>query len=256
MALTNKRGSKRAYTRWIDRYDVQEVERAQKKFRTILNETDNRTLDAIGRDIIRLRDGKIDKDRLRRHAEELYRRQFGNRSYILRLETIERRIANSFKQTLRQIPLDDGTGLPFPQNTRRIINERVRLLRRGMSKTSAVRIANRVDAVIRKNMTLETVRRGVKQQLRSARPARSKLIAQTEVTSLRNEITLQALKEEGYKYKVWNTQLDSRVRPAHRRLHGQRRLLRTPFRVKYPKQQATPLPAPNEPGCRCFITNE
>ena len=256
MALRPTKTSRRSYSRWIDRHDVREVEVAQKKFRSILNETDNRTLDAIGRDIIRLRDGQIDKDRLRRQALRLYTRQFGRRSYILQLETIERRITNSFKQTLTRIPLQDGTGLPFPQNTRGIIRGRVDILRRSMSKTSAERIANRVDSVLRKNMTLENVRTGVKRQLRAARPARSKLIAQTEVTAIRNEVTLQALQEEGYRYKVWNTQLDARVRPAHRRLHGQRRLLKTPYRVKYPRQPAEPLPAPNEPGCRCFITNE
>ena len=121
--LNKKKIRQSTYSAWLDRFDVAQVERAQRSFRSILRETDNRTLDRIGRHIIRLRDGKIDKKALRREALKLYNRQFGQRNYTLQLRTIENRIIRSFERPLSQVPLGDGSGLPLPRNTRKIAND-------------------------------------------------------------------------------------------------------------------------------------
>lgn len=92
--------------------------------------------------------------------------------------------------------------------------------------------------------------------------------AKTLATQLQSEAsmavarTLEPLGEDGKPatvYKVWMTRSDSRVRTAHRDLHGQIRGLDEPFvswpitfqMLKYPGDPSAPLR--QTIGCRCFL---
>lgn len=85
---------------------------------------------------------------------------------------------------------------------------------------------------------------------------RSDRIARTESTSANNNAALQALQDEDWASKEWIATLDSRTRPSHAALHGQRVEIGAPFVVDgYEMQHPGDPSAP--PGavvnCRCAL---
>lgn len=81
--------------------------------------------------------------------------------------------------------------------------------------------------------------------------ARSRLIAQTEMTRILNgsadEAALRFQEETGREViRTWHTQEDDRVRPEHEAQNGSKRKLGDEF--------PNGVTHPSEPGCRCFLT--
>ncbi len=85
---------------------------------------------------------------------------------------------------------------------------------------------------------------------------RTERIARTEMTVATNEGHLQAYVQAGVRQKRWLAELDGRVRPAHRRAHGQIVDIEDPFTVggealRAPGQGGS---AQNVINCRCTTT--
>lgn len=85
---------------------------------------------------------------------------------------------------------------------------------------------------------------------------RADRIARTESTGAQNNAALQALQDEGWASKEWLATLDTRTRPEHAALHGQRRALSDPFTVDgYELQHPGDPDAPARAvvNCRCAL---
>lgn len=85
---------------------------------------------------------------------------------------------------------------------------------------------------------------------------RADRIARTESTAANNNAALQALQDEDWASKEWIATLDSRTRPSHAALHGQRVGIGDPFVVdgyemQHPGDPSAPLGA--VVNCRCAL---
>ncbi len=85
---------------------------------------------------------------------------------------------------------------------------------------------------------------------------RADRIARTESTAAQNNAALQALQDEDWVSKEWLATHDSRTRPEHAALHGQRRSISDPFVVdgielQYPGDPSAP--AGMVVNCRCAV---
>ena len=198
---------------------------------------------------------KKNKRKIRRKTEKIYRKEFFSKKGRETIGSLEAGILRRIKRSIKKVPLNDGSGLPFPKRTGDILYNRRRLLQRSLSKTSATRITNAVHENIKKNRTVNQIQKDIRQHLSKTNLSRANIIAQTETTAIRNAITERAAKSEGYRKKIWNTQRDRRVRPAHRRLDRVKRLIKNNFRVVY-KRFSLSLQYPSEVRCRCYLTFE
>lgn len=85
---------------------------------------------------------------------------------------------------------------------------------------------------------------------------RADRIARTESTTAQNDAAMQALQDEGWASKEWLATGDSRTRPEHAALNGQRRALTDPFvidgfELMYPGDPSAPASA--VVNCRCAV---
>ena len=196
---------------------------------------------------------KSSKRKIQRIAEKLYIREFASRKGTETIKSLEDGIVRRIKRSIRKIPLSDGSGLPFPKKTGDIRYNRRRSLQKTLPRTSAERITNSIFDNVKRGKSSRQIERDVRKHLSRVNKNRAQLIARTEATAIRNAIAERAAKNEGYKYKIWNTQRDRRVRRAHRRLDGVSRLIKNKFRAVY-KGFTRALSRPSEPRCRCYLT--
>lgn len=89
--------------------------------------------------------------------------------------------------------------------------------------------------------------------------SRLERILDTE-THRQNELVKEVVaRDQGFKWKIWNTQRDSKVRASHARLDRKRIRIKSMFNVgghKAPHPGAAVLPPQESIRCRCFLTFE
>lgn len=88
---------------------------------------------------------------------------------------------------------------------------------------------------------------------------RAEKAARNNTNSLCNCQRLERLKQQGYKYKRWNTIMDGRERPTHAIANGQTVPIDAPFivggyRMMFPRDVTYGAPPSEIINCRCSIT--
>lgn len=88
---------------------------------------------------------------------------------------------------------------------------------------------------------------------------RAEKAARNNTNSLCSCQRLERLKQQGYKYKRWNTIMDGRERPTHAIANGQTVPIDEPFivggyRMMFPRDVTYGAPAREIMNCRCSIT--
>ena len=191
--------------------------------------------------------------RIRAKARRGYERQV--RKVQVRQERLMRTMYVRTTQTqLPFLPTPDGATIELPNDptVRRVIRERTVSLLQNIRETNTKRFASRIAKHIRVGASRQSIINDYLAESRELARNRSQLVLTTETTYMRNAITLEATKRR-YRYKRWFTQLDERVRHAHRRIHGQSKRVNDLFLIIYPKGRRLRIPYPQEPRCRCFI---
>lgn len=157
-----------------------------------------------------------------------------------------------------RVPLDRLVGGRSGPRTEILLAPQIDVER--MVRESALRqsrkIAERIEELDRDGVPLDEIRREVSRMVDS-RSSWRKGIAVAATTTLIEGARNRVFATIGDKYlrREWRTQMDERVRPAHRKAHGQIRSATRPFLVggvhmMYPGDPSAPIEL--TAGCRCF----
>ncbi len=100
------------------------------------------------------------------------------------------------------------------------------------------------------------VAKGVRGLFEETYKNRAKVIARTEIGASQSAVRFETLSRNGVTRKRWSASLDSKVREAHRALHGQEQDIDRPF-----QSMLGPIMHPHDPGasaantinCRCDL---
>jgi 2'-5' RNA ligase len=123
---------------------------------------------------------------------------------------------------------------------------------------------NAVERGLREGWTADETALAIRDSFAGVDFVTAQMLAQTELTTLVNERSLQAAQKnaEGGKpaYKVWQTMQDPKVRPAHAHVQGQTVPITQPFNVSgyqmmYPGDPAAPMRLVARCRCRMSYTD-
>jgi hypothetical protein len=127
---------------------------------------------------------------------------------------------------------------------------------KGITRTSAERIAQIVQEALEKGLGVDEVERRLRDEFDSWRAGRSHTIAVTSVTTGFEAGQYAAFRRAGIRATRWLSERDKRVRPTHDVADGQEQPLNSPFTVGralllHPGDPTGP--ANEVIGCRCTL---
>ena len=140
-------------------------------------------------------------------------------------------------------------------------------INREITKTQTKQIIKRKSKLTRERIVVNGVKRPltneeIAQRLRGEffnNNAKVDMIISNEAHRQQELVKEVAAAYQGYKWKIWNTQRDSKVRSSHAKLDKKRVRMSTKFNVgghkaDYPSDPS--LPPDESINCRCFLTYE
>lgn len=223
----------------------------------ILNEGNDRAINFTEREILRQRGNKFrlvgGKREGKRAIRQVVLRQFEREEFTIRAilrETIRR----TARREIGNTPTGSRLRLKMPSDAQieNIVQRRISALRRSLPRTTAERVFNSFDSSIKRGLRKDDIVRLVREDIKRQTRQRSFLVSTTETTGTNNEIVIQALENEGVKYKKWITRDDARVRRAHMRINNDVKRVNQPFIIRY-GDRVLKLQYPQEPRCRCRV---
>ncbi|KKN53496.1 hypothetical protein LCGC14_0601930 [marine sediment metagenome] len=104
-----------------------------------------------------------------------------------------------------------------------------------------------IQTGLKRGLTVNEIAALVNKEMKPQFISRAHKIARTETVSSTNYGRLETMKLNAFKFKKWNSQRDTDVRDEHKSLDGERRKVDDDF--------SNGIQFPNEPNCRCYLTN-
>ena len=154
---------------------------------------------------------------------------------------------------LHEVPVDEFV---FPKSLERSMRHWARLVIRWINDTTLDQLLDKLEQAIAEGHSPEYAVHSVFKKLTSFDGTRIKRIARTEATYVLNRLRLEVAKKAGFRYKIWQAILDSRVRESHTKLDNVKIKVDDVFDVGGEKAICPAdisLSGEQRCNCRCFL---
>ncbi len=130
-----------------------------------------------------------------------------------------------------------------------------------INRTTRRQIEKQIEKGISAGKSVDDIAEGIEKVFSDAVKVRARMIANNTVVFGVNEGQMIGASKEGYRYKVWLSMEDAKVRPTHVRTDGQARPISEPFlvggyRMMHPGDPAGSIKETANCRCTMLFTNE